>query len=287
MGLISNILFPVDFSRSCVAMAPFVKRSAAVFGARVSLIHVYDLNSYTGTEVFVRGPIEIADEHREIARERLDAFLAHEFPVAEFPRILKFGDAAATIAETARHGFDLIMMPTHAGVFRRTLLGSTTAKVLDAADCAVETSLHAEVITPRPTAHREWVIAVGLSNNSERVLRFAQEISAQAKANLTIVHAVPGFDRKLPVKLGLEEEIQSAESREAFERIAELQMRAGSNLPVHIVAGPLKEALVEAARRVEADGLIIGRSPRPGFEGRLRDLTYAMVRDAPCPVISV
>ncbi len=284
---ISNILFPVDFSPSCIAMAPFVKRSAAILGARASLIHVFDPNSYTGTEVYVRGPVEIMEEHRDIANDRLNAFLKDDFPVSDFPRILKSGDVAANIAETARHGFDLIMMPTHAGVFRRTLLGSTTAKVLDAADCPVETSLHAEEIRPRHTGHREWAIAIGFSDDSQRVLRYAHAISAQAKSHLTIVHAVPGLDRKLPVRLGLEEEIQSAETRQALERIAELQKRVGSNAPVRMVAGPVKDALVEAARHLGADGLFIGRSPRPGFEGRLRDLTYAMVRDAPCPVISV
>ena len=38
MGLIANILFPVDFSSSCVAMGPYVKRAAAIFGARISLL---------------------------------------------------------------------------------------------------------------------------------------------------------------------------------------------------------------------------------------------------------
>jgi hypothetical protein len=33
MRLITNILFPVDFSASCVAMASYVKRAATLFGA--------------------------------------------------------------------------------------------------------------------------------------------------------------------------------------------------------------------------------------------------------------
>ena len=37
MGLITNILFPVDFSSSCVAMAAYVKRAATLLGAKVSL----------------------------------------------------------------------------------------------------------------------------------------------------------------------------------------------------------------------------------------------------------
>lgn len=70
MGLIASILFPVDFSPSCVAMAAYVQRSAPLFSARVSLIHVFDPNSYSGSEVYIRGPVEIADEHREIARSK-------------------------------------------------------------------------------------------------------------------------------------------------------------------------------------------------------------------------
>ena len=38
-----KILFPVDFSPSCVAMAPFVKRAAAsVTSAKVTLLHVLE-----------------------------------------------------------------------------------------------------------------------------------------------------------------------------------------------------------------------------------------------------
>jgi hypothetical protein len=38
---IQNILFPVDFSPSCVAMAAYVKRAAAIFGARVTLVAIW------------------------------------------------------------------------------------------------------------------------------------------------------------------------------------------------------------------------------------------------------
>jgi hypothetical protein len=36
MTMIQNILFPVDFSPSCIAMAAYVKRSAAIFSAKVA-----------------------------------------------------------------------------------------------------------------------------------------------------------------------------------------------------------------------------------------------------------
>lgn len=46
MSTIQNILFPVDFSASCVALAPYVKRAAANLEAKVTLVHVFDLYSH-------------------------------------------------------------------------------------------------------------------------------------------------------------------------------------------------------------------------------------------------
>jgi nucleotide-binding universal stress UspA family protein len=288
MGLINNILFPVDFSPSCVAMGLYVKRAAAMYGAKVSLIHVFDPASYSGFELYVRRASDIAEEHQNIARERLNSFLQTEFPPAECPRIIAEGDAATHVAEVAsKNGFDLIIMPTHAGTFRRMLLGSTTAKVLNDADCPVVTSKHAETIAPRPLEHREWLCAVGFDEDSERVLRYATEGAAEARANMTIIHAIHSSDPNLPVRLDLENEIESEEQQRARQRIGDLQRKVGSAAPVRIVVGPIKDALLEAARRFDADVLIIGRGPQSGTHGRIRDLTYAIVRDSPFPVLSV
>src|ERR1700746_3729701 len=103
MGLITNILFPVDFSPSCIAMAPYVKRAATLFGAKVSLIHVFDPASYNGLELYLmRNPSDNAEEHQTIGSDRLNSFLRDEFPVTEHPRILMAGDAATQIAEVAK-----------------------------------------------------------------------------------------------------------------------------------------------------------------------------------------
>jgi nucleotide-binding universal stress UspA family protein len=288
MSSIASILYPVDFSPSCIAMAPYVKRAAALLEARVSLVHVVDPTGYNGLQLYVRPISEVSEEHLAISRDRLDSFLTAEFPTAEFPRILTSGDAATEIARVAREDrFDLIIMPTHSGIFRQMLLGSTTAKVINDADCPVLTSRHAQTIAPRPLEHREWLCAVGLSSNSERVLRFASQVAAQAHGKLSIIHAVQARDTDLPIQLDLREEIHSAERQEANRRIADLQQIIGVDAPVRIAVGQVKEALLEAAREADADALIIGRSHQPGAHGRMRDLTYAMVRDSPFPVLSV
>ena len=288
MTTIRNVLFPVDFSPACIAMAAYVKRAAAIFGARVTLVHVFDLYSHDAVQLYVRPLSEVAEEQQNLARDNLDSFLKSEFPLAECPRVLLSGDAAVQITQLARkNGFDLIIMPTHAGLFRRTLLGSTTAKVLNDADCPVLTTQHAETISPRQLEHREWVCAIGLDTDSERVLRYASQAAEVVRANLTLVYVIPASGPGLPVELDLEERLQSAKRAAASRRIEELQSAAGSHALVSIAIGPIRDMLAEAARRLRADVLVIGRGPQSGGPGRLRDLSYALARDAPCPVLSV
>ncbi len=287
---IKNILFPVDFSPSCAAMAPFVKRSASITSANVTLLYVLEPSASPeiGFELVARPLSEVEEDRERVARAKLDSYLLCEFPLDDSPRLLVAGEAAARIAGVARErGFDLIAMPTHAGVFRRMLLGSTTAKALNDADCPVLTTQHAETISPRPLEHREWVCAIGLTPDSEKVLRYASQAAATFHGNLSLVHAIPAAGPGLPVQLDLDERVQSAERQATRQRIEELQRAVGSHARVSIAVGPIKDALTEAARRLRADVLVIGRSSQPGAQGRLRDLTYAVVRDAPCPVLSV
>ena len=283
---IQNILFPVDFSPACDAMAPFVNRAASMLKAKVTLLFVLEPPT-SGFELVARPLPDAMEDRKKLGCAKLESYLAVDFPRQEVARLLVVGEPASEIARIARErGFDLIIMPTHAGVFRRTLLGSTTAKVLNDADCFVMTTQHAEEISPRPLEHREWVCAIGLSADSERVLRSAAGMADSVHAKLSIIHAIPAA-RGAPVQLDLEERVESVAKRVAAELLRDLQRLVGSHAEVKIAVGPTKDALTEAARRLQADVLIIGRGSQLGTQGRLRDLTYAVVRDAPCPVLSV
>jgi nucleotide-binding universal stress UspA family protein len=119
------------------------------------------------------------------------------------------------------------------------------------------------------------------------VLKYAHELAQEAGSHLRIIHAIQSTDPKLLVGMDLDEQIQSEERQKARERIAALQRKLGSDAAVRIAVGPVKEALLAAAAQSDADVLIIGRSSQPSAHGRLRDLTYAVVRDSPFPVMSV
>ena len=173
-------------------MAPYMKRAATILGARVTLVYVFDLYSRDAVQLYLRPLSEVAEEQQSLARNKLNSFVKSEFPPEACPRALLSGDGARQIVHLARtNGFDLLIMPTHAGFFRRTLLGSTTAKVLNHADCPVLTTQHAETISPRQLEHRELVCAIGFSPDSERVLRYASQIAKAVRGNLTLVHVIP------------------------------------------------------------------------------------------------
>lgn len=84
-----------------------------MFGAEVALVHVCDLSSHNGFELYARPATDIARKHWRLALRKLELFLESEFPAAKSPRVLLSGDAADVIAETAKiHKFDLIMIST-------------------------------------------------------------------------------------------------------------------------------------------------------------------------------
>lgn len=280
--MIKKILFPVDFSPASVAMAGYVGRVAKIFGARVALLHVAHFASRNGFEMYVRPAPEIEKEQQNLAEDRLNAFLQAEFPTTESERFLTFGDAADGITHIANAAaFDLIIMPTHAGRFRRMLLGSTTAKVLNDADCPVLTSQHAETMVPKSLENRRWLCAISLNDDSERVLRVAADAAQATGARLSVIHAIQVNGRGLPRELGPDDEMNLSEAREARRRCEQLQQAVGFNAPFQITAGPsVKEALVEAVRRSATDVLIIERRGQ-------HDLAYQIVRDSPVPVLSI
>jgi len=90
--MVKNILFPVDFSTSCIAIAAYVKRAGEIFGAEVSLVHVCDLSSHNGFELYAKASEQIAEDHWNVAKTKLEFFLKSVFPPTRCRRILLTGN---------------------------------------------------------------------------------------------------------------------------------------------------------------------------------------------------
>jgi len=289
-----NILFPVDFSARSHAAVPHVRAMAEHFGASVTLLHVVEgpaswaAASDGGYFVEFDLPRMMKD-----ADERLAAFAAVDFPASSpnstsVTRMVEQGDPGTAIAELAQawHS-DLIMLPTHGrGAFRSALLGSTTAKVLHDAHCAVWTGAHLEDATlPSHTSIHTVMCSLDLDEGSLDLLKGTAHFADAWKANGYIVHSVPGTDTR--PDMYFDQPLEAFLKDNARKAIAKLQMEAGTSFGVCLEAGNVADVVHDAATHHKADMVVIGRGTINRFAGRLRTHAYGIIRDAGCPVLSL
>jgi nucleotide-binding universal stress UspA family protein len=282
---IKHILFPIDFSERACRAAPFVKAMATQFGARVTLMSVAPHVICTGAEV-VLPPVVVSDRELKADLEsRLNSALKPELSGIPVETVAEVGDPATAIVAFAHNqSVDLIMMPTHGyGPFRRMLLGSVAAKVLHDVDCPVWTGAHAGD-TPGHAACRRVLCALDRSISSLALVRWAAQFAQQAGADLRLVHVIqsdgwPGG----PEHRDFEEFLRER----AREEIQTFGGWVGAAPPLCLPIGKVEEAVREEAARHAADLIVIGRGAIQNGHGRLRAHAYGIVREAPCPVISV
>lgn len=289
MPSFTEILFPVDFSEQNLAMAQHVACMAARYRSRVTLLHVIEMPF---TDVGSGWPeySGLADVSAiiEARKQHLHSFLRSEFETVSTARVVLEGDPGRMIAEyAAKEGADLIMMPTHGyGPFRRFLLGSITAKLLHDAHCPVWTSAHVSETPALPAGYRHILCAVDLTPKTPILLKWASEFARERGATLKLVHAIPAAEP--PVGLDLEGgRFRAAMFEMAGAELAKLQAETGTSLETTLKPGGVAAAVRTAAEENRADLVIIGRGVMQEVLGRLRTNVYSIVRESPCPVISV
>ncbi|MGA3099025.1 MAG: universal stress protein [Bryobacteraceae bacterium] len=290
MGSFSRILLPVDFSERSVAAARYARSLAGYFGSEILLLHVLTPPQYEFGELRIGGSTieELYRGRAQQATAELDAFLAAELAGMNVERAVVEGDPAGKIVEcAAARGVDIIMMPTHGfGPYRRFILGSNTAKVLHDAECPVWTRAHIEQAPSAAAAVplRAIVCAVDLGSESSKTLFWAASLAREFGARLTLLHATAG-----DADIGDDSEVNwRIDVREAAEQeLSRLRGFVNAEADLLIEAGEPAKVICATAARLQADALVIGRGSAAGLFGRLRTNAYAIIRQAPCPVVSV
>jgi nucleotide-binding universal stress UspA family protein len=286
---LSKILAPVAFSDECRGTVRQAVALACRFRSELTLLHVAEPLHYafSGWESSFNVP-EILDSRAAELRKKLDSVFASELEKFPATKLLADGDPASEIVARA-HGerMDLIMMPTHGyGAFRRFLLGSVTAKILHDARCPVWTGVHmAEALMPEHLSYRKIACAVDLGPQTRAALGWAAGLAAAWAADLTIIHAIPSYDRG-PADLP-EKEWRQRLSEIARQEIATHQEALGIQAEVYVESGALPDSVCLPAGRIAADVLVIGRGHGSSGGGRLPSHAYSIIRVSPCPVVSV
>jgi nucleotide-binding universal stress UspA family protein len=291
-----KILFPVDYSASCAATVPYVMDMTRHFSAELTIMHAYALRP-----MFVNRDIEsvlvysdlayadpkVMEEARQIEEQRVREFADKMFPGQHAQSVAEEGEAGFAIRRVLEHqGADLVMMPTRgSGLIRRFLLGSVTAKVLHDVSAAVWTGIGSAIEGHAPAVpYKSIICALDETEEAEAVLRAAAALAKSYQANLALVHvletppAAPEIDFT-PYRQDL---IDAAHAH-----LRGLKGRLNLDVPDVVIDAGISDGIREEIVRRKADLLVVGRGHDQGTFSRVWSRLYSIVRDSPCPVLSV
>jgi nucleotide-binding universal stress UspA family protein len=288
MKSLGKILLPVDFSERSLGAARYARTLAEHFHSELTLLHILTPPHYEFGALEIGGSMltELYTNRGAQVEKELETFLAGELQGLDARRVVLEGDPARQIVDYAHdQNAGLIVMPTHGyGPFRQFILGSITAKVLHDADCPVWTGVHLEEAPAAgPFPFRNIVCAIDLGPQSCQALTWATTIQQEFGARLTVVHAMAAAPGAGQDDGHWREEMELA----VRDDLARLHQRFGTEADLIIDPGDPPKVVCDLAASRKADLLVIGRGSAAGVFGRLRTNAYAIIRQSPCPVVSV
>ena len=135
------------------------------------------------------------------------------------------------------------------------------------------------------------VCATDFSDTAEAAWEVACELAQVHRAELTLVHVFPDLppspDVAVPSVLQVWEEQRQWVSQELDRRVADAVARGLRGRAV-LKMGPAAPSLVEAAKELDADLLVVGTHGRTGLERvLLGSVAEQVVRTAPSAVLTV
>jgi len=281
-----SILFPVDFSKMSEITASHVHGFAQLTGANVTVLHVLPWLSawYNTAEIHpaVTGDQGLRDLEAEQAL-RLEKFRARYFDDVASTASVASGAVAEAITDFAMDKkVDLIMMPTRGlGPSRRFLIGSTTAKVLHDAPCAVWTSPHLQELGAFVGFHH-LLCTIDRDEVLPDFLKEAVRLATCFGSKLSFVTAIPstvggtGEERRVRT---LDREYPQAGLCDEFGCMLEYT--------VYVETGPVSEVIRRLVEEQHVDLVITNRGHLQHPFGRFRTHAYEIVLGSPCPVLSL
>lgn len=282
-----KILFPVDYSAPCQAVIPYVQETASRFAAELTVCHAYEpLTAIVHSDLLVTDP-DLQAKAQALEEDRLREFACEAFPGQKLETIVALGEPGSVIDRLAQEQrTDLVMLATRGrGPVRRFLLGSITSKVLHDISSAVWTGVGSELSEhPAGTPYQSILCALDDSAEAECVLRAAWSLAAAYRAQLWIVHVVPTPPAYPDIDI---EEHTRRLTEASLLRLRDLKAKLGVDAPHTVIDALLAEGIHGEVVRRKADLLITGRGHSIGTFSRLWSHLYSIIRDSPCPVLSI
>jgi nucleotide-binding universal stress UspA family protein len=254
----------VNFSKECRRMLPCVTWVADQLKANLTLLHVVQSRA---------GRVE-EDVAAQVQSELVE-FLPPDRSQGQVRyRVLAGPSVGEAIVEYANaQDADLIMMPTRGqGIFRRSVVGSTTETVLRTSEAAVWT----EVRPGEPRTGLPRVLcALRLDDDDSVTVTYANEVAQSLGARLVVSYAVPEINEGLLAQMVDRRDVLNLE--EAWRRIRELLSASRVDAEIIVAVGSAETVLRQAVLRSRARLVVAARGEDPS--------AYDIVRASLCPVL--
>lgn len=285
-----KILFPVDYSEPCRAIIPYVKEMVRHFSAELTLVHAYGPEALALSELAITDP-RLPEEARELEEQRLHQFAQETFPGQHVESMAKLGEPGSIVHQVVQHqGADLVMLATHGlGPVRRFLLGSVAAKVLHNVSAAVWTGTGSVFSGHAPKVpYRSILCAVDQGDTEDEeaaaVLKAASAFARGYDACLSLVHVVetPPPTAEIDFSPYLKELMANADFK-----VRELKGTLGIDAPHSVIDARIPDGIRQEALRRNADLIVTGRGHAQETFNIVSSRLYPIVRQSPCPVLSV
>lgn len=283
-----KILLPIDYSEPCLAVVPYVQDMLHHFDAELTLVHAYGPLAAAvlrGSQENLIDP-DFPGQVHAAEQERLHLFAQHMFRGRHVDLVTELGEPGCVVHKVAQQQeADLIMLATHGhGPVRRLLLGSVTAKVLHDATTVVWTGIGSSLTEHSPNIpYGSILCALSDTSEAEAVLKGAAALARAYGAKLSLLHVI-----QTPV-VGMAD--FSAYRKELVEsahgRLRELKLEFDVDAPAAVLDAPIAEGVRGEALRRKADLVVTGRGHSQGAMSRMWSHLYSIVRESPCPVLSI
>jgi universal stress protein A len=139
------------------------------------------------------------------------------------------------------------------------------------------------------TVYKRILVAVDLTEHSDRVVSSATEIARAFGAEISLLHVVeyvpvePMGEALLPA-VDIEDELIEGARRRLDELVERLQL---GQVDHRVESGTIKSEVVRVASEIEADLVVLGSRERHGVAVLLNLTEDTILHAAPCDVLAV
>jgi nucleotide-binding universal stress UspA family protein len=299
MITITRILCPVDQSDIARRALDYAVVLAKRYGASVCAAEVVSVVLPTSDYLPPSAEFTRAPGQQAYAKElaALEAFVApaRRDGVTVETRISGGFVVEQLLLEAQQYNPDLIVMGTHgrSGV-QRLVLGSVAEKVLRRATCPVLTVPPAAAVEPAAVLLPKTILcAVDFSDASLRALEYAMSVAQESDATLLLMHVVDWAAETWAVgthgaALADYTQVRRTEAEHLLRDAVPVPAREWCTPEILVTEGKPWREILRVARERQADLVVLGVLGRGAVDLTLfGSTTHHVVREAPCPVLTV